>query len=136
MPAATRRPQRAESLMKPYIRHNKGRQRRALLRRRAAARARRENPGLRKARFDTNLDVDSDTSSESSTDSSGTSSDAKASFASAAATAPAAWALAETMAALFVVFGIVDMNNRRTVVEPPPAEVQQTVLIFEAVFEF
>jgi hypothetical protein len=31
--------------------------------------------------------------------------------ASAAATVPAAWALAETMAALFVVFRIVDMNN-------------------------
>ncbi|KAJ7882793.1 hypothetical protein B0H14DRAFT_3433287 [Mycena olivaceomarginata] len=56
MAAATRHPQRAESLMKSFIRHNKGCQRRALLRRRAAARARRENPGLRKARFDTNLD--------------------------------------------------------------------------------
>jgi flavin-binding protein dodecin len=38
---------------------------------------------------------------------------ANTSFASAAATALAAWALAETMAALFVVFEIVDINNRQ-----------------------
>ncbi|KAJ7436303.1 hypothetical protein B0H11DRAFT_1936783 [Mycena galericulata] len=71
MPLAARRAQRAGSLLKWYIRNHKGRQRRALLRRRAAARARRANQEARTFLFGIDLDLgvlssDSDTSDSSS----------------------------------------------------------------------
>ncbi|KAJ6545772.1 hypothetical protein B0H19DRAFT_1076031 [Mycena capillaripes] len=69
MPAATRRSERATKLLKSFIRNNKGHQRRALLRRRAAHRARLDNP-LPPHPFGIDLDLrcgssDSDTSSDS-----------------------------------------------------------------------
>lgn len=72
MPAATRRLERAEKLLKSYIRNHKGRQRRALLRRRAVTRARRANPD-QYATFDADLDLLS-AASESDSDSSSSSS--------------------------------------------------------------
>ncbi|KAF8190953.1 hypothetical protein K438DRAFT_1970705 [Mycena galopus ATCC 62051] len=72
MPPATRRAARAEAFLKSYIRNHKGRLRRALLRRRAAARARRVNAAERTPTFDVELcsipssDSDSDTSDTSS----------------------------------------------------------------------
>ncbi|KAJ6606770.1 hypothetical protein B0H10DRAFT_2228605 [Mycena sp. CBHHK59/15] len=81
MPLAARRAQRAGALWKSYIRNHKGRQRRALLRRRAAARARQANPAPRTSLFGVDLDFgassgsDSSTSSDSSSSSSDTSSD-------------------------------------------------------------
>ncbi|KAJ6526169.1 hypothetical protein DFH09DRAFT_1328700 [Mycena vulgaris] len=44
MPPGARRAAREKALLKAYVRNNKGRQRRQLLRQRAAARIRRENP--------------------------------------------------------------------------------------------
>ncbi|KAJ7194117.1 hypothetical protein GGX14DRAFT_404899 [Mycena pura] len=81
MPLAARRAQRAGALWKSYIQNHKGRHRRALLRRRAAARARQANPAPRTSLFGVDLDFgassssDSSTSSDSSSSSSDTSSD-------------------------------------------------------------
>ncbi|KAF8128456.1 hypothetical protein K438DRAFT_1789491 [Mycena galopus ATCC 62051] len=84
MPAAIRRSQRTNDLLKSYIRHNKGRERRAFLRRRAAHRARRNDPTLRRQAhpiLSTPLDSssDSDTSSDTDTSSTSDSSDSSAS---------------------------------------------------------
>ncbi|KAJ7446058.1 hypothetical protein FB451DRAFT_1537901, partial [Mycena latifolia] len=71
MPPATRRTGRTESLLKAYVQNSKGRQHRALLRQRAAARIRQENPkepSYHVARRDTSSSDSSD--SESSSDSS------------------------------------------------------------------
>ncbi|KAJ7730525.1 hypothetical protein B0H16DRAFT_1469498 [Mycena metata] len=64
----TRRVRRAELLLKSYIRNHKGRQRRAFLRRRAAARVRDRNPEppTPRRQFEDDLPLDdSDTSSDS-----------------------------------------------------------------------
>ncbi|KAJ7125824.1 hypothetical protein C8R43DRAFT_958293 [Mycena crocata] len=67
MPRATRRTGRTESLLKAYIRNNKGRQRRALLWKRAAARIRRDNL-VHAASIDINFDRTSDSDSSSDSD--------------------------------------------------------------------
>ncbi|KAJ6600473.1 hypothetical protein DFH09DRAFT_1355731 [Mycena vulgaris] len=77
MPPATRRGECANKLLKWYIRNHKGRQRRALLRRRAAARARQANPLPRGVQIDLDRltsDSESDTSSDSDSSHSSTSS--------------------------------------------------------------
>ncbi|KAF7368124.1 DDE Tnp4 domain-containing protein [Mycena sanguinolenta] len=63
MPIAARRSERANTLLKSYIRNHKGRQRRELLRHRAAVRARRLYPSERHT-----VDVDLDFGSASDTD--------------------------------------------------------------------
>ncbi|KAF7372059.1 DDE Tnp4 domain-containing protein [Mycena venus] len=70
MPSGNRRPAREKALLKAYVRHNKGRQRRNLLRRRAAARLRHqyreENP--RSVSLDDFSSLSSGDSSESDSD--------------------------------------------------------------------
>jgi hypothetical protein len=75
MPPSSRRTGRTEALLKAYVRNNKGQQRRALLRRRAGARIRKENPREHFASLeldtllsDSSLSSDSDSDSESHSD--------------------------------------------------------------------